>query len=96
MTSSRNRDVTTLLQAWARGDGDALDGPVPLIYVIYGELHAQVERAIRSRPPGHPLQATSLVHETWLRLVDAPETDRQGRAHSLGGGERGETASRRG
>jgi hypothetical protein len=46
MTASRNRDVTMLLQAWAWGDGGALDRLLPL---RYGELHRQAERAARRR-----------------------------------------------
>ncbi|HEY7504342.1 MAG TPA: sigma-70 family RNA polymerase sigma factor [Gemmatimonadales bacterium] len=64
---SRDRDVTTLLQAWGRGERAALDELLPL---VYGELRRQAARRLRAQPEGHTLQATDLVHEAYLRLVD--------------------------
>jgi hypothetical protein len=51
--------------------------------LIYGELHAQAERAMPSQPAGHTLQSTALLQEAYLRLEDGPETDWQSRADIL-------------
>jgi RNA polymerase sigma factor (TIGR02999 family) len=64
---SRDGDVTALLRAWARGERAALDELLPL---VYGELRRQAARQLRAQPEGHTLQATALVHEAYLRLVD--------------------------
>ena len=61
------RSVTDLLQAWSGGDPAALDRLVP---IVYQELRRQAERFVRQESPGHTLQTTALVHETYLRLVD--------------------------
>jgi RNA polymerase sigma factor (TIGR02999 family) len=80
MASSRDHDLTALLQAWSGGDESALNELLPL---VYGELRRQAARQLRSQPPGHTLQATALVHEAYLRLADAPG-DWQGRSHFFG------------
>lgn len=76
-----SRDVTALLQAWGRGEQAALDDLLPL---VYGELRRQAARQLRNQPAGHTLQATALVHEAYLRLVDRPHAEWQGRAHFFG------------
>jgi RNA polymerase sigma factor (TIGR02999 family) len=73
-------DVTALLRAWSEGDRAALDALVPL---VYGELRRQAARYMRDEPAGHTLQATALVHEAYLRLVDQPSVEWQDRAHFL-------------
>jgi RNA polymerase sigma factor (TIGR02999 family) len=80
-STSPDRDITSLLHAWVRGDEAALDQLLPL---VYGELHRQAERAMRAQPAGHTLQTTALVHEAYPRLIDAPRADWQGRAHFFG------------
>jgi RNA polymerase sigma factor (TIGR02999 family) len=59
--------VTELLQAWAEGDARASDS---LVRLVYDELRRQAQLALRREDQGHTLQATALVHEAWLRLVD--------------------------
>lgn len=54
--------------AWRAGDTDARDR---LVSEVYPELHRLAERRLRSEEPGHTLQATALIHEAFLRLVDA-------------------------
>jgi RNA polymerase sigma factor (TIGR02999 family) len=73
--------VTALLQAWAQGDRSALDALLP---VVYGELHRQAERYMRGQPAGHTLQATALVNEAFLRLVDQTKVEWRSRAHFFG------------
>jgi RNA polymerase sigma factor (TIGR02999 family) len=71
--------VTQLLASWRTGDDTALERLVPL---VYDELHALAERHFAAERPGHTLQATALVHEAYLRLVDADLT-LDDRAHFL-------------
>jgi len=80
MALSRDPNLTALLRAWSQGDESARDQLLPL---IYGELHRQAARQLRSQPAGHTLQATALVHEAYLRFADAP-ADWQGRSHFFG------------
>jgi RNA polymerase sigma factor (TIGR02999 family) len=77
---SHDRDVTALLRAWGRGEQAALDELLPL---VYGELRRQAARCLRTQPEGHTLQATALVHEAYLRLVDRDSagTDWKDRSH---------------
>ena len=79
--SSQSHTVTALLRAWGRGNRAALDELVPL---VYGELRRQAERYMRAQSAGHTLQATALVHEAYLRLVDRDAVEWQGRAHFFG------------
>jgi RNA polymerase sigma factor (TIGR02999 family) len=79
--SSPTSDITSLLRAWSNGDRSALDQLLP---VVYAELHRQAERYMRSQPPGHTLQATGLVHEAYLRLVNRRDMEWSGRAHFFG------------
>ena len=74
-------DITALLVAWGRGDAAALADLVPL---VYQELRRQAEHYLRRETPGHTLQATALVHEAYLRLVDQRQVHFQDRAHFFG------------
>jgi len=70
--------VTQLLLAWRAGDDQALDRVMP---VVYNELHRMARRYMAAEQTGHPLQTTALVHEVYLRLVDANGIEWQDRAH---------------
>lgn len=70
--------VTQLLLAWKAGDDGALDRLMPL---VYNELHRLARRYMAAEQTGHPLQTTALVHEVYLRLVDANGIEWQDRAH---------------
>jgi RNA polymerase sigma factor (TIGR02999 family) len=74
-------DVTDLLLSWRQGDAAALDRLVPL---VYDELRRVARRHLRGESPGHALQATALVHEVYLRLVDVHRMTLTSRAHFLG------------
>jgi len=74
-------DVTNLLLSWRQGDAEALDRLVPL---VYDELRQVARRRLQGEPPGHALQATALVHEVYLRLVDVDRMTLTSRAHFLG------------
>ena len=70
-------DVTELLEAVAGGDPGAEDRLLPL---VYGELRRLASRRLAREKPGQTLQATALVHEVYLKLVDA-RTPWQNRRH---------------
>ncbi|MFN0120470.1 MAG: sigma-70 family RNA polymerase sigma factor [Blastocatellia bacterium] len=70
--------VTGLLKAWRGGNEQALEQLMPL---VYQELHRQADRYLRRERPGHMMQATALVNEAFLRLVDCDTIDWQNRAH---------------
>jgi len=74
-------DVTDLLLSWRQGDAAALDRLIPL---VYDELRHVASRRLRGESPGHTLQATALVHEVYLRLVDVDRMTVTSRAHFLG------------
>lgn len=74
-------DVTRLLIDWRRGDKEALDRLMP---VVYGELHRLAEIYLHRERPGHTLQPTALVNEAYLRLVDQRQVEWQSRAHFFG------------
>jgi RNA polymerase sigma factor (TIGR02999 family) len=69
--------VTQLLVAWGRGDRSALEELVP---VVYDELKRIARRHV-ARERGQTLQATALVHEAYMRLVDQRSVSWQNRAH---------------
>ena len=73
-------DVTTLLLAWRQGDEAALDELIPL---VYQELRRMAHCYLAGQRPGHTLQTTALVHETYLRLVDCRQVRWQDRSHFL-------------
>jgi RNA polymerase sigma factor (TIGR02999 family) len=71
-------DVSQLLRAWSDGDQRALEQLTP---IVYRELHYLARRYMKGERPGHSLQATALVNEAYLRLVDYKRMAWQGRAH---------------
>jgi RNA polymerase sigma-70 factor (ECF subfamily) len=76
---SRN-EVTSLLLAWGAGDKDALERLTPL---VYHELHRLAVIHMARERPDHTLQATGLVNEAYLRLVDLQGVGWRDRAHFL-------------
>jgi RNA polymerase sigma-70 factor, ECF subfamily len=70
--------VTVLLRAWSEGDQQALERLTPL---VYPELRRIAGRYLQRERVGHTLQPTALVHEAYLRLVDARIARWQDRAH---------------
>jgi len=73
-------DVTDLLHAWSNGDRSALDRLVPL---VYQELRSLARRYMRQERADHTLQATSLINEAYVRLIDVNRIQWQSRAHFL-------------
>jgi RNA polymerase sigma factor (TIGR02999 family) len=80
-TAGAPSDVTTLLRAWSAGDRDALDEMLP---AVYAELHRLARAHLRGERTDHTLQATALVNEAYLRLVDQTRVQWQNRAHFFG------------
>jgi RNA polymerase sigma factor (TIGR02999 family) len=75
-------DVTRILSQIESGDRTAADQLLPL---IYDELRALAAAKLAQEKPGHTLQATALVHETYLRLVgDSRHKQWQSRGHFFG------------
>jgi RNA polymerase sigma factor (TIGR02999 family) len=69
-------DITRLLSAWTAGDEQALQQLMPL---VYDELRRIARRQFGSQPEGHTLQPTALIHEAFLKLVDAGDMTFQNR-----------------
>ena len=74
-------DITQLLLAWNNGDQAALDSLMP---IVYDELRRLAQHHMRFEAPEHTLQATVLVNEAYLRLVDQRRVNWQNRAHFFG------------
>lgn len=67
MSSTSSINVTQLLLEWRGGNQQALDALMPL---VYDELRRLAQHYMRGERPQHTLQATALVNEAYLRLVD--------------------------
>ena len=74
---SAEQNITQLLLESSKGDKQALDQLMP---AVYGELRRLAESFIQSERPDHTLQATALVHEAYLRLIDQRSVDWKNRA----------------
>lgn len=75
---STQQGVTRLLREAQAGDRAALDELLPL---VYRELRQIAAHHLAQERPGHTLQATALVHEAYLRLIDQHSVDWRNRAH---------------
>ena len=73
-------NVTGLLLKWGEGDQEALERLIPL---VYDELHRIARKHMGHEAVGHSLQATALVNEAYLRLVDAHAVAWRDRTHFL-------------
>ena len=71
-------DVTALLIEWTRGDSAAIDKLLPL---VHGELRRLARRQMAGERQDHVLQATALVNEVYLKLIDIRRVQWQDRAH---------------
>ena len=70
--------VTKLLVDWRNGDQAALEQLIPL---VHEELRRVARRHMAHERPGHTLQATALVNEAYVRLIDIKQVNWQDRAH---------------
>lgn len=78
MQPNSSNQVTELLARWSKGEEDAREKLVPL---VYDELRRLARRCLAGRPQEHTLQSTALVHEAYLRLVGRNEVHWQNRVH---------------
>jgi RNA polymerase sigma factor (TIGR02999 family) len=74
-------DVTLILDAISRGESQASDKLLPL---VYDELRKMAAARMFQESAGHTLQPTALVHEAWLRLGGGQDQSWQSRAHFFG------------
>jgi len=73
--------VTQLLFDWSKGDPQALDKLMPL---VYSELRRLARNYLKKERPGHTLQPTALVNEAYLKLIDQRKAKWQNRAQFYG------------
>ncbi len=71
-------EITGLLNKAQAGDKSALDRLFPL---VYDELRRVAANRLKEERGDHTLQATALVHEAYIRLLEQTEVDRQNRLH---------------
>src|SRR5207237_1233205 len=81
MHNATRTDATQILKEWNEGDKDA---PARLMPLIYEELRRRAADYLRRERPDHTLQATALVHEAYLKLIDQNRVDWKSRAHFCG------------
>lgn len=74
-------DITLMLQAVGRGEKQASEELLPL---VYEELRRLAAARMAQEAAGQTLQPTALVHEAWLQLVGAGDRSWQNRAHFFG------------
>jgi RNA polymerase sigma factor (TIGR02999 family) len=72
------QQVTQLLRAWSEGDSQALEQLTPL---VYEELHRRAKWHMARERAGHTLQATALVNEIYVRMIDLRGVSWRDRAH---------------
>ena len=77
MIDTRAEEITALLKAWGSGDEAALG---QLLEHVYSELRRMARRHMKDELQGNTLQATALVHEVYLRLVDVTNVEWRARA----------------
>ncbi len=76
-----SHELTQLLQSWSHGNRQALADLLPL---VYDELRRLASSYMRFEAPGHTLQATALVHEAYIKLIQQRDVNWQSRAHFFG------------
>ncbi len=74
-------EITRILRRWGAGDQQAMEDVLPL---LYSELRVIAARYARGERTGHTLQATAIVHEAYVRLIESPGIAWQNRSHFLG------------
>lgn len=73
-----SKDVTRLLADWSKGDPEAREALMPL---VYNELRRLAASYLRRERSDHTLQPTALVHEAYLRLIEERSVDWHSRSH---------------
>jgi len=75
-----SQDFGALLAQWREGEADALERLMPL---VYADLRKLARAHLRRERAGHSLQATALVHEAYLRLVNLDRLRVENRTHFI-------------
>lgn len=70
-------EITRMLREWGGGNSKVLDELMPLVYAA---LRKQAAGFLRRESPGHTLQPTDLIHETYLKLVGQRDVDWKNRS----------------
>jgi len=78
LDETSSSDVTRLLRAWSQGDAAAMDELAPK---VYDELRRMARKYMRRERADSTLQATALVNEVYLRMVDVEQVNFNDRAH---------------
>lgn len=78
MPSPPNHEITALLQAWNRGDEQALEKLTPL---VYAELYRAAKRCLARGCRNPSLQTEALINELYVRVIDMNGVRWQNRAH---------------
>src|SRR5947199_9177394 len=78
MRDGSGQNIRRLLPSWAEGNQDALERLTPF---VYQELHRLAAHYMRQEKPGHTLQATALINEAYLRLINWKDVQWQSRGH---------------
>ena len=81
MINDGSHQITLLLIDWSKGNENALEKLMPL---VYQELHQMARRYMKKQPSGHTLQTTELIHEAYLKLAGGEEQNWQNRSHFFG------------
>lgn len=77
-SNSQFPEVTEYLRRWNKGESEALDKMIPL---VYGELRKMARRYMAGERQGHLLQTTALINEAFLRLVNSSRVQWRDRKH---------------
>jgi RNA polymerase sigma factor (TIGR02999 family) len=78
MSPSYSPEITQLLRSLTEGNPSAADRLMPL---VYDELRTIARNCFRGQPVHHTLEPTALVHEAYIKLVNASQIDWRGRSH---------------
>lgn len=78
MSEDSRQDITEILRDWSGGDAEALERLLPL---VYKELHRQAAAYLRRERVDHTLQATALINEAYMKLVDQRSLNFEDRTH---------------
>lgn len=81
MNKADSHEMTELLRRWSEGDVDALEALTP---IVYAELYRIARSYVARERDGHTLQATALVNEAFIRLIDWKAAKWESRAHFFG------------
>jgi RNA polymerase sigma factor (TIGR02999 family) len=78
MSEDPGHDITGILREWSDGNAEALERLLPL---VYRELHRQAASYLRRERADHTLQATALINEAYLKLIDQRSPEFEDRTH---------------